>query len=293
MIASHSLSLSDFVLTYERHHPDLSSGACLQLKVAVRLLESYAEQPVALTDLGRDLIAGWMRWLTVSRSPATVNSKRQAIVTLWRYAAELELVAPPPRIPKLREPSRLPVVWSLEDIGRLLAICDRWPGQWEGTPAGQCWRIAVLVIWDTGCRIGEVLGARVDDVDLDAQLWQVPAEHTKGRRSDRLYRLHEDTIETIRKSMPPPRERLFPFPWRRRQVWPEFRRILTVAGLPSGRRRMFHCLRRTAESYAAAARGVEFAAEAVGHTVAVARKSYISPTIAPGPCLVDAVPRPK
>jgi len=68
-------------------------------------------------------------------------------------------------------------------------------------------------------------------------------------------------------------------------------RLLAKAGLPADRKHLFHCLRRTSESYAAAARGISWAAERVGHSESVARRRYVSPAIAAGESLCDVLPR--
>jgi integrase len=148
------------------------------------------------------------------------------------------------------------------------------------------------MLWDTGCRLAELLMAKVSDVDLVAGNWFVCAENRKGRRRDRLYRLHPDTLALIRASLTHPHEMVFPWPRCRRRIWKHLRGILLVAGLPTGPRRGFHCIRRTVESYAAAARGDQWAADAIGHSVEVARRSYISPAITGEHRLIDAIPRP-
>jgi len=287
-------SLQAYLDHYIDQRLDLSKLTAQQLAVSVRLLDRFAGASVRLTDLQRKTVIEWMRWLRDGPPPrsATVNSKRRAILTLWRHAAAAELIEPPPEVPCLREPTRLPVAWSLDEVARILAACDRQTGRWEHVPTRMYWRLIVLLIWDTGCRIGEVLKAKLEEVDLQRRTWHVPAENTKGRRCDRLYRLHSETIDLIRRTVPPSRKRLVPYPYRHRQIWVEFGEILRDAGLPDDRRHKFHALRRTAESYAAAARGIGWAAAAVGHSPAVARKSYVNPLVAPGPSLAEVLPRP-
>ena len=270
---------------------DITEGASHQLRVAVRLLNRFAG-PVALNGLSKALLVDWMRALGEGRSAATVNGRRSSVLSIWNYAAELAYCDLPPRIPKRREPQRLPVVWTIEQVGQILGACAQVPGVWLGVPVSLAWRLAVLVCWDTACRIGSLLAAKVQDVDLCAGTWQVPAESMKGRRADRLYRLHPDTIDTISRTLPSARTRLFPYPFAPRQVFSSYARLLRLAGLPADRQHLFHCLRRSSESYAAQARGIEFAAAAVGHGVDVARRSYVSPVLCPGPSLIDAIPRP-
>jgi integrase len=278
---------------YVPSHINLSHGAAEQLRIAVRLLESWYRGPVPLSLLDRNFLIDWMRWLSKDRAPATVNRKRGAVYSVWSYAAELGLCHPPGRIPRLNEPQRIPVTWSLEEVDRIFAACGRLTGEWSGVPVSLCWKICLLVFWDTGCRLGTTLKAELRHVDLRRGLLFAPAENIKGRRRDRLFRLHAQTVAMIGRSLPSDRKLLFPFPWVRKQVWYHLRKILVAAGLPADRSRMFHCIRRTAESYAAAERGIQWAADAVGHTVDVARRSYVSPLVAPGPALIEALPRPQ
>lgn len=275
----------------------LSQSSAQQIEIAVRLFSRWLDRPATLADLSTSSICNWMRWLAETRSPATVNSKRQPILSLWRAACEEGLCEPPRKWPpRWPEPKRIPNAWTIEQVSRLLDATNNIAVSsvlWDGCPAALAWRTAILLIWDTGCRLATLLDASVSELDLDSATWRVPAEHCKGKRADRVYRLHPDTVAILRTSLKKPRERIFPFPFCKHQVWPHLKRILRTAGLPCDRKHLFHCLRRTTESYAAAARGVEWAAAAVGHSVQVAKISYICPAIAPGPSLIDAVPRPR
>ncbi len=278
---------------YLRERPDFAPGSAKQIRSAVNLYSRWLRHSATFQDLSRDSLLSWMQWLRDGRSPATVNSKRRAIVTLWREAAEQGFCEPPPKIPQLREPRRIPVAWTITELEQIFAASNELMGTWQGVPVGLCWRIALLIFWDTGCRLAAVLGARLSDVDLEARTLYVPAEHIKGRRADRIFRLHPQTMGTIRESLPSSREKLFPYPYSPHRIWRYLKRILRSAGLPDDRKRMFHCLRRTAESYAARERGIEWAAAAVGHSVEVAKASYISPTIYRPPALIEALPRPR
>ena len=250
-------------------------------------------------------VIDWMRWLANAKKngPATVNGKRALAMAVWNDAADKGYCTFPPssrseKIPKRIEPERIPVTWSLAEIDRILAAASAVPGCWSGIPAGRLWVLAILMFWDTGCRLQEVLTARMDRIDLAAGTLLIPAENRKGRRRDRLYPLHSQTIAALRSTLPGApgisgsRELVFSYPYCERTLQKHLSAILCSAGLPADRTRKFHCIRRSAESYAARERGVQWAANAVGHNIAVARKSYVSPLIAPGPTLIDALPRP-
>lgn len=291
---SATLFLSQFLESvYLAERPDIQEGSAEQLRIAVRLFERWLGRPAEAKDLSAATLVAWMKWLAAERSPRTVNSKRGAILAVWNAMADRGLCDPPRRLPKLREPERIPVAWTIEEINAIFETCMRLPGEWEGVPVSLCWIVAILVCWDTAGRLELVLRARVRDVLFDRKKLFVPAEHIKGKRRDELIDLHEQTLHAIALTLPSNRERLFPFPFKRRAVWTHLKRILRAADLPDDRQHMFHCFRRTAESYAARERGLEWAAAAVGHSVEVARRSYISPLIVrTRPQLIEALPRP-
>lgn len=278
---------------YTPSHPGIQPRSVEQLRCSISLLERYAGGPLVLTDLSRLLVGAWMRWLEQQRAPATVNAKRSAILTLWRAAAEADLANPCPRIPKLVEPRRIPTAWTMKEISAILAACAKAPGRWGPLKAQDAWPGLILLLWDTGARIGTAMAARLADLDLRRRTWHAPATHMKGRREDRLFVLSRQTIAALGPISKPDRERLFPYPFHPRQLWPDYKAILRRANLPDDRVHLFHCVRRSAESHAARRRGVEWAAAAVGHRREVAERSYISPQICRQPRLIDALPRPK
>lgn len=272
----------------------LCEGSAEQLRVAVRRLDAWLGRPALVTDLTPGIVLSHLRAELDRLSAATVKRRRAALLAIWHDAAEHGLVEPPPRrLPGIRTADRVPDAWTTAEMGCLIAACRQAPGTWEGVPAGLCWHIGVLVLWDTAARLGSLLAARVADVDLERGTWHVSARNLKGRRADRQFRLHPETVGLIHQSVTdwPPREMLFPFPFGRRQIWRHFRHILEDADLPSTRRDLFHKLRRSAESHAAASLGIAAAAEMVGHSEQVARRSYVAPSIARQASLIDVLPR--
>jgi len=236
-----------------------------------------------------DQITQWLqrRLDAAEISPATANKHVRMLSAVYRSAGEAI------RLPKAIEPDTMPVAWTLEEIRRLSAAASNVPGRWlYGVPASLAWPMGISILWDTAARVGELCKALVSDVDLDRRLWLVPAANRKGRRRWKSYRLHPETVGLIRRRLESGGEKLWPFPGHRRQLWQHLKRLLQSAGLPDDRHHMFHCIRRTAESMAAAERGVEWAAACVGHGAEVARRHYISPSICPGPALWEALPRP-
>ena len=269
-----------------------------QMLISVGLLDRWAEEtkrpaPVPIAALSRDLLIDWMEWLRRDRSPKTVNNKRGDVMTLWREANAQGKCGPVDTVRKLPEPRRQPVAWTIKQVEAIFDECNRMSGTWQGVPVGLAWRIGFLLFWDTAGRLNEVLLAEMKDLRTADGTLYVPAEHRKGKRADKIYPLHRQTWEAILESLPSDRRLVFPFPWKRGQIWYHLKRILRSAGLPDDRAHMFHCFRRSAESYAARDRGAQWAADAVGHSLQVAKRHYISDAIAPGPSLIDALPRPQ
>jgi site-specific recombinase XerD len=113
-------------------------------------------------------------------TPASVNGAMVGLrfffrVTLHRPEA-LEYIA------MAREPQRLPVVLSPDEVARLL----------EGAP-GLKWRAALSVAYGAGLRASEVVGLKVGDID--SQRMRIRVEQGKGRRDrDALLSPHLLTV---------------------------------------------------------------------------------------------------
>ena len=126
----------------------------------------------------------------------------------------------------------------------------------------------------------------------DIQNGHLTVRKTKQNR-EITHKLHEDTLSLL--SLLPGHESglLFPWPYKRRQIWREFGKILKVAGLPGGRRNQFHKLRRTSATHLAAVAGIEAAEQHLGHsTHGLARSTYIDPRFMPSVKAADVLPRP-
>lgn len=87
-------------------------------------------------------------------------------------------------IPMAREPQRLPVVLTQEEVARLL----------EASP-GLKWRTALSVAYGAGLRASEVVALKVGDID--SQRMRIRVEQGKGRR-DRDALLSRDLLAVLR-----------------------------------------------------------------------------------------------
>ena len=115
-------------------------------------------------------------------APGTVNS---AMIGL-RFFFRTTLRRPEALdyIPMAREPQRLPVVMTPEEVASLL----------ESAP-GLKWRTALSVAYGAGLRASEVVGLKVSDID--SRRMRIRVEQGKGRR-DRDALLSRDLLAALR-----------------------------------------------------------------------------------------------
>ena len=247
-----------------------------------------------LDDLTDDNIAAMMVMLQAKGLAATtVNERRARINCLWGWLAKRGLVKTWPTVPAMPEPKRLPLAWSFEQVRTIMAACDVQGGYVGSVPAWLWWRTAHLVLWDTASRITEIMSLNWPMLDLQSAVLCVPAEVRKGQHTDAVYRLHEETarhLAQVKTIQSPNEEMVFPWPYHPRYLWPKYKRILKLAGLPCGRNSMFHRMRRSVATHYEIAGGD--ASTLLGHSSrAITKASYIDPRLSHQPQAIDRLPR--
>lgn len=112
-----------------------------------------------------------------SLSPHTISSRVRSLKRLFNWLAEEGVIAdnPAQRIktprPKRGEPKGI----SREDLLTLLATCA------GGTTTDLRDKAIMLLLGDSGCRVGGLCGLRIGDVDLDAMYASVTEKRDKSR----------------------------------------------------------------------------------------------------------------
>ena len=146
----------------------------------------------------------------------------------------------------------------------------------------------MLALYDTGHRLEAILLSEVSDL----QNGFLTARKTKQDR-ETVHKLHADTLAAIENLPEHESGLLFPWPFKRRQIWREFGKLLDKAGLSGGRRNKFHKLRRTSATHLAAVAGIEAAEQHLDHkTHGLAYSTYIDPRFMPTIKAADVLPRP-
>jgi integrase len=241
-----------------------------------------------LNDLAINRYLDWFRQLP--RSPYSVNKERSNILAVWRFACRKRFIEVWPDIEADPQPVRIPLAWTADELCVLFSAVDELEGKICGVPARQWWKALLLTCWDSGERIGAVRAVLWENVDLEGGWVYVPAEHRKGGRRDRLYKLAPDTVHALRLIRYTETGPAFPWPYSPNYLWNLYNRILEQAGLPTDRKSKFHRIRKSVASHCEAA-GAN-ATEILGHSQRSVTRAYLDPRIVKEKQAVDVLFRP-
>ena len=254
--------LHDFFLRHLMVEKGASSRTVEAYRDAFRLLLSYAEKrlkklpvEVEMADLNPDLLLGFLDSLEKARgnSVRTRNARLAAVKSFLRYASMRDVTALPVIQPSLAIPMKrcdkpLLGFLSRDELQAVLGACNR------GTWSGERDYVLLSVAYNTGARVSELVGLKVEDVEL------VQGAHIrilgKGRKL-RQVPLWKGTAALVRswldRTGKHPHDPLFPNRWSRpmsRSAVEKRLRLAAVAATttcPSlaGRRISPHTLRHT------------------------------------------------
>lgn len=132
------------------------------------------------------------------RSPTQAKLIQTWIGGVFRFAVVEQLREDDPTFPLRRavKPTQVKHHAKLteKEIGPFLRAVD-------DAAADVATRTATLLMWDTACRINEVVGARWDEIDLEGRLWTIPADRMKARQ-EHIVPLPDQAVELLRGMQP-------------------------------------------------------------------------------------------
>lgn len=167
---------------------DGSPETIRQYNNALDHLTAFIGRMPVLDDLAAPVIEGCMRAMKATGSaPRTCNKLRACFNALANFAAKRRLIHDFPDYQTMREPTRAPVAWTIEQLQALWASCDRATGEIGYVPARYWWRGLHSVMWDTAERIEAVKTLPWDCVDLKLGYVTFRAETRKGKRADSVH----------------------------------------------------------------------------------------------------------
>jgi site-specific recombinase XerD len=144
--------------------------------------------PTSPAAIRREHVEAFISDLLEHWKPATAHNRYRACRSFFAWLVEEGEIreSPMARMKPPRLPETPPPVLGMAELRRILAACER-----DKTFAGRRDDAILRVFMDTGARRGEVLGLRIEDVNLDDGTLRVTG---KGSRT----RLVAVGVETVR-----------------------------------------------------------------------------------------------
>ena len=176
------LMIEDFLnyLRYERNRSDLTVR---NYEGSLRDFESYfknRESHLSWELVDADLIRDWMESMMDKGDMAsTVNNRLSAVRSFYRYALSRGLAASDPahniRGPKKKKP--LPQFVREDDMDRLIDMPEMWGNSYKEVRA----RSIILLFYETGIRLAELVGLNDSDIDFTNHQLKVTGKRNKQR----------------------------------------------------------------------------------------------------------------
>lgn len=244
-----------------------------------------------LDDLTDDNVVLMMAWQQNKKlAVKTINERRGRINAFWSWLTKRGILRTWPTTPPIPEPERIPVAWSPEQISQLFKCCRKLPGTIDLIRACDWWYSLHLALWDTGERITALVNCEWSH--LSGAWLVIPAELRKGRKKDKSYELHEDTLAAIEviHAQDQARSKIWPWPYCEAYLWARYKTIRQKFGLPTDRKSSFHRMRKSVATHFEAAGGN--ATELLSHTSRKVTESYLDPRFLKPPQAKDKLFRP-
>ena len=172
----------DRFLDYLKLERNYSRLTVLKYESCLRLFEEYFKNlntELEWESVDADVIRDWMESMMDSGlTAATVNGRLSAVRSFYRFALKKGLIENDPAHtitgPKKEKP--LPKFIREKDMDRLLQ-----PEMWGDTYKDICARTIILLFYETGMRVGELVMLDDEMVDLDNRQLKVTGKRNKQR----------------------------------------------------------------------------------------------------------------
>lgn len=177
-------SLAQLVASWRRHlvAQRMSPATISTYSTAVTQLGRFLEARGMPTDpeaIHREHVEAFITDLLTRWKPATAHNRYRGCQAFFGWLVEEGEIreSPMARMKPPRLPETPPPVLREPELRRLLDVCER-----DKSFEGRRDEAILRVFMDTGARRGEVLGLRLEDVNLDAQTLTVTGKGSRVRR---------------------------------------------------------------------------------------------------------------
>ena len=175
--------MTDDFLNYLRYERNRSELTIRNYGRSLSDFESYfknRDSQLSWESVDSDLIRDWMESMMDKGDMAsTVNNCLSAVRSFFRFALSRGLVESDPSYsvkgPKKQKP--LPQFVREDEMNRLIDMPQMWEEGYQGVLA----RTIIILFYETGIRLAELVGLDSQDVDLDARQLKVTGKRDKQR----------------------------------------------------------------------------------------------------------------
>ena len=175
--------MTDDFLNYLRYERNRSELTIRNYGRSLNDFESYfknRDSQLSWESVDSDLIRGWMESMMDKGDMAsTVNNCLSAVRSFFRFALSRGLVESDPSYsvkgPKKQKP--LPQFVREDEMNRLIDMPQMWEEGYQGVLA----RTIIILFYESGIRLAELVGLDNQDVDLDARQLKVTGKRDKQR----------------------------------------------------------------------------------------------------------------
>ena len=252
--------------------------------------DRFLNRSAILGDLNDATVSKFAAWrIACGLSKYTVNKDLFNLLAIWRWAHRKGYLKKWPDVQLEKPPVKAPVALLRDELDALVLSCQQEQERVGYVCGADFWTALVLLIWDTGERVGAVLAIEWTQVDLRGCWVRFDADHRKGGAADNQLQIATDTAAALGKLKP--REGVvFKWPYSPTYIYARYSKILERAGLPTNRLYKFHCIRKSTASHYEAAGGN--ATELLGHSSRKITKAYLDKRIVKPQSAVEKLFRP-
>jgi integrase/recombinase XerC len=172
----------DQFINYLRYEKNRSERTVERYEKSLRDFEDYfkgCDSELDWATIDADIIRGWMESrMDKGIAATTVNADLASVRTFFRFALSRKMVGKDPahavKGPKKQKP--LPQFVKESDMDRLLDD-EKWSEEYKDVRA----RTIIILFYETGIRLSELIGLDDHDVDFEASQLKVTGKRNKQR----------------------------------------------------------------------------------------------------------------
>jgi integrase len=237
--------LDQFILNHEKGLSP-STIACFY-KPAISDFSKFLGRDPEVFDLTKENINRWIMYKTEMGCPApTIKTRRNAILALWRWAYQEEILdEEPKRIRRVRLSDTGVDAWTPEEITLLVQTALDGNDYYLGTtklPRSLYFASMVLTGYDTALRLGDIFALKKSMINVKNRCGYMRVVESKTGKQKHA-QIYPHTMKLIDRlwDLNPDREFIWPLWCRREQFYRSFRTLVKQAKVRPG---TFRWLRR-------------------------------------------------